>query len=530
MPLGLLMLQRYKLSLVIAITSFALLAALAVGMAIIGITVGMSFILAFAIPLILVGMLGNRRALWLMIAATQSCLMLVFLLVVSRPGIPPPPNPPLIDLLIQILSIMFVCFAIGLLLDRISGMLHSTMRELSDVNRRLRIELRRRTSAELSLLDREAYLRLIAEHTHDIIATLHYDGRVLYVNPAIDTLLGYAPDQLIGTNLFDLVHVDDRQTAQTLCFVAQSTGFAQGSMRFVHDDHSMRWINANITHVNQDQSGFVVLIGRDTTQQRALEAQLIQVQKMESMGQLAGGIAHDFNNLLVVITGYAELARSSLNEGHPVQGDLNDIISTTERARTLTRQLLAFARRQPFSPQPIQINELVDSFERLLKRLLREDIELRIVHERPYSWVLADPDQIGQVLMNLTTNARDAMPNGGMLAIGTAQMILQPTDQPPLIGLPPGVYATITLCDTGIGMDEATMRRIFEPFFTTKAAGQGTGLGMAICYGILQQHQGGLHVQSQRSVGTTMTIYLPCIQAPTELSMTPPTNRTRTPA
>jgi CheY-like chemotaxis protein/anti-sigma regulatory factor (Ser/Thr protein kinase) len=243
-----------------------------------------------------------------------------------------------------------------------------------------------------------------------------------------------------------------------------------------------------------------VAIKRDLTEAKQLEAQLLQSQKMEVVGRLAGGIAHDFNNLLTVINGTAELMASSLPEGHPLRPDLREIELAGSRAATLTRQLLAFSRKQVLTPEVLDLTTLLADLRSMLQRMIGEDITLTIVPARNGSWIRADKGQIEQVLMNLVVNSRDAMPHGGTVTITTGD------------DLDPG-HVLIEVRDTGTGMDEATLARLFEPFFTTKEQGKGTGLGLATVYGIVRQSGGTIDVQSSPGAGSTFRIRLPRVAA-----------------
>jgi CheY-like chemotaxis protein len=230
---------------------------------------------------------------------------------------------------------------------------------------------------------------------------------------------------------------------------------------------------------------------------------------MDALGRLSGGIAHDFNNMLAVIAGCTELARQLIPDDHPATGELIEIQHATERATALTRQLLAFAHRQRFEPRPIDLNTLILDMQKLLRRLIRENITL---HTRldPDRWLVrADPGQIEQVLVNLAINARDAMVDGGVLTITTENVVIDDAFDNRHPSLNPGMYVRLTVSDTGVGMDEETRRRAFEPFFTTKKPGEGTGLGLATCYGIVVQHGGAIELTSEPGCGTTVIIYLP---------------------
>ena len=239
------------------------------------------------------------------------------------------------------------------------------------------------------------------------------------------------------------------------------------------------------------------------------EQQLRQAHKMEAIGRLAGGIAHDFNNVLTAIFGYSDLLLEQMAEDDPKRGDVQEIRRSAERAAALTRQLLAFSRKQVLQPKVIDLNAVVGSIGRMLGRMVGEDVHI-VFRAEPGLWpVKADPGQIEQVLVNLAANARDAMPEGGRLTIATANRVLTDVDPHTRPGLAPGEYAIVTVTDTGTGIPEEVRRHIFEPFFTTKEQGKGTGLGLATVYGIVKQSGGGIYVDSDGGRGTTFTIYLP---------------------
>ena len=244
-----------------------------------------------------------------------------------------------------------------------------------------------------------------------------------------------------------------------------------------------------------------------------LEQQIRQAQKMEAVGRLAGGVAHDFNNLLTIITGYTDLLLSGSKLDSPQRTALEEIHRAAERGGALTHQLLAFGRRQPFSPRLVQLSQLLVNMEKMLSRLIGEDIELIIVPAADPASVYADPSQLEQVIMNVAVNARDAMPGGGKLIIETAQTEIDDTYVGSAVELKPGSYAMLIISDTGMGMDSETLSHLFEPFFTTKAPGKGTGLGLATAYGIVKQNQGAISVYSEPGRGTTVRIYLPSAEA-----------------
>jgi two-component system NtrC family sensor kinase len=267
--------------------------------------------------------------------------------------------------------------------------------------------------------------------------------------------------------------------------------------------------------------------GRDITEKSKLEEQLRQAQKIEAIGQLAGGVAHDFNNILTAIIGFGSLAKMKTNPADPTRPLIDNILASADRAAHLTRSLLAFSRKQILLPKPVDLNNIINSVVKLISRLIGEDIELSTRLAAKSLIVMADGGQIEQVLMNLATNARDAMPKGGPLTITTEERALG-EDFARAHGYgKPGKYAQMTVCDSGFGMDASTLSRIFEPFYTTKELGKGTGLGLSMVYGIVKQHGGFINVYSEPEKGTTFRIYLPLVAepeeaAPAEATVLPP--------
>jgi nitrogen-specific signal transduction histidine kinase/CheY-like chemotaxis protein len=250
-------------------------------------------------------------------------------------------------------------------------------------------------------------------------------------------------------------------------------------------------------------------MAHDVSERKRLEDQLRHSQKMEAVGLLAGGIAHDFNNILTAIIGYGSLTKMKLNPGDQLMHNVDEIIASAERGAALTQSLLAFSRKQLINPQPVNISNIIERVSKLLLRLIGEDIKLETVPASADLIVIADSGQIEQVLMNLVTNARDSMPDGGFLNIETRQVVLDEGFIASHGYGKPGDYALIALSDTGIGMESKTAERIFEPFFTTKEMGHGTGLGLSIVYSIVKQHEGYINVYTEPGKGTTFKIYLP---------------------
>ena len=287
-------------------------------------------------------------------------------------------------------------------------------------------------------------------------------------------------------------------------------------------------LNKTTGQVNRDDLDTLVVIGAIAAaaieQSKAFEAlrtkevQLQQAQKMEAVGRLAGGVAHDFNNLLTVIRGYSEIVAGALDKNGPVRPHIEEVLKAADRASSLTSQLLAFSRKQVLELRIVKINEVVSNVDKLLRRLIGEDIRLVTLLRANIEWVKADPSQLEQVLINLAVNARDAMPEGGTLTIETATVELDDTFTRNHLDLTPGLYTRLSLTDTGCGMDKDTLSKLFEPFFTTKEPGKGTGLGLSIVHGIMKQSRGLIQVSSEPGLGTTFTLYLPCAEPPAEVS------------
>jgi len=279
-------------------------------------------------------------------------------------------------------------------------------------------------------------------------------------------------------------------------------------------DHPDKFLNVNICGINTpgDKTG-VLLVLDDVTEQRSLREQLNQSQKLEAVGRLAGGVAHDFNNELTIIMGLSDLILTGLNDNDPLRKDMSEISDAAERSSALIRQLLAFSRKQFLEPRILDLNSVLANLEKMLRRLIGEDIELLITLEPELGRVKADPGQIEQVIVNLAVNARDAMPQGGKLTIRTGNVHLDESFVARHVGSRPGPHVNISVTDTGGGMDEETRTHIFEPFFTTKEPGKGTGLGLSTVYGIVKQSGGSIWVESEPGKGTIFDIYLPRIEA-----------------
>jgi two-component system, cell cycle sensor histidine kinase and response regulator CckA len=344
-------------------------------------------------------------------------------------------------------------------------------------------------------------------------------GLISLVNSAMLQMLGASQrEDVLGQSVLDLLEPDQRDTwrAELQRAIANADAVSQFETIFLHRDGSAFPAEIDIGHFLWNDEPLAYAVVRDITNRRYLEGQLLQAQKMESIGRLAGGVAHDFNNLLTAIIGYAELALGSLPVGAQEHADLQQIHHAANSAAQLTRQLLAFARQQRIEPRIFSPNELLLGLAKLLSRLIGEDIELVTVAAPDLGLIRADAGQIEQMLVNLAVNARDAMPEGGKLTIEMSNAWLDSAYARAHVGVEPGAYVSLVVRDTGVGMDESIKRYAFEPFFTTKGPGRGTGLGLATCYGIVKQHGGTIELHSEPDRGTAITIYLPRVEGITE--------------
>jgi PAS domain S-box-containing protein len=343
-------------------------------------------------------------------------------------------------------------------------------------------------------------------------------GCIVYVNPSFEALTGYTRAEVLGRNPRILKSgVHDEAFYRTLWGTISSGKTWHGRLVNRKKDGTLFTEEATISPV-RDAAGIItsyVGVKRDISRDLALEAQLLQSQKMDSIGRLAGGVAHDFNNILSVILGCAQFVLEDLPESNPLRLDILEIEKAGRRAASLTRQLLAFSRKQVLRPVPLDLNSVLVEMKKMLQRLIGEDIDLVQLLSPNLGQVKADPGQIEQVIMNLAVNARDAMPQGGKLTIETSNVELDEEYIAQHPGAAPGPHATISVSDSGVGMDAKTMARLFEPFFTTKALGKGTGLGLATVYGIVKQSGGSIYVSSEQGVGTTFKVHLPQKSSPT---------------
>ncbi len=365
-----------------------------------------------------------------------------------------------------------------------------------------------------ALQESEEKYRALVENTADVVFAMTPQGTFTYVSPAIETLGGYTVDEIVGTSFTSLVAPADLERATTAFERALAGDAAPVEFRGLRKDGRIVTLRVS-ARPTRDADRIVGLTGilTDISERRALEEQLLQAMKMESIGRLAGGVAHDFNNLLTAILGNAELAALDVPPGSPAREAIEEITKAGKRASTLTRQLLAFASKQIVAPVRLNLSSVVTESQRMLNRLLGEDIEITTMVDPHLALIEADPGQMEQLLVNLTINARDAMPGGGRLVIETRNAFVEPASSRSTTAVAPGRWVVLTVTDTGAGMERDVLDHIFEPFFTTKGAGKGTGLGLATCHGIVKQNHGHIFVFSEPGLGSTFRIMLPVARA-----------------
>ena len=391
---------------------------------------------------------------------------------------------------------------------------------------------RARQQAEES---QERFHRAFAD-AHIGLAQTDARGGMIEVNRAFCEITGYPEQELLGKHLHEITHPEDieesrRQFDQVALRQFPSAVYEK---RYVRKDGSIVWVRISAAAVSgpRGASNQMITLAEDITQAKRLELELRQAQKMEAVGRLAGGVAHDFNNLLTVIGGYSRLLLED-ETAPPVKmrEAVEQIVEAADRAGAITGQLLAFSRQRATAPRNIELNSVVASLEKMLKRLLGEDVELTLSLDPAAGQIRADPTNIEQVIMNLAVNARDAMPGGGRLVIETAAVTVDEALAASHIGLPPGDHALLTVSDNGCGMTAEVQSHLFEPFYTTKEPGKGTGLGLSIVYGIVQQKGGKILVYSEEGKGTTFKIFFPRLHAedkPQDVALATPMLRSGT--
>ena len=388
--------------------------------------------------------------------------------------------------------------------------------KLEEKVRELEESLARQKEAEQALRKSERFLQTVVENIPATVFVKDAEElRYLLLNRAAEEMLGFSREELTGKNDGELFPPEEAQA-----LIAQDRKVIDNGRLLDIQEESVRTKDGRelVLHTKKipvlDAEGiprYLLRISEDITEMKKLEEQLRHAQKMEAVGTLAAGIAHDFNNILTAIIGFASILEMKLGGEDPLTFNVAQILAAADRAANLTRSLLAFGRTQPVKSKRLDLNAVITGLTSMLRRLVREDVELRLELCAGTLPVLIDSGQIEQVLLNLTTNARDAMACSGSIAVGTEVAVLGPDFRSSHGYGEPGTYALITFADDGAGIDESSLQRIFEPFFTTKEVGKGTGLGLSICYSIVKQHGGYIDCRSEPGKGTTFRIYLPLL-------------------
>ena len=365
-------------------------------------------------------------------------------------------------------------------------------------------------------MDPQQWLTAVVEHAELAILSKALDGRILTWNGAAEAMYGYTAEEVVGQYVSMLMPEDRKGEMESiLSRLAAGERIHHFETCRRRKDGQLLDVSLSISPVRDDDGAIVgaATIARDITHVKRLEQQLRQAQKMDAIGRLSGGVAHDFNNLLTGIIGYAMLAMDRPG-GTAVRDELEEIVKAGERAAELTRQLLAFSRRQPVEVKVLSLNDAIAAIERMLRRLVGEDVELTCRLAPDLCPIVADVTQLHQIMLNLAANARDAMPEGGTLSIETATVELDEQYAAAHTGVSAGTHAVLTVTDSGVGIDPADREHVFEPFFTTKPPGAGTGLGLATVFGIVEQNHGHLWVYSEPGQGACFKIYLPAAEEP----------------
>jgi two-component system cell cycle sensor histidine kinase/response regulator CckA len=362
------------------------------------------------------------------------------------------------------------------------------------------------------LVAQEELFRLIGENAADMIAVVTVQGERLYNSPSYEKLLGYTPEELEKTSAYEQIHPDDQKEVKRAADEAKKTGIGcPVEYRIRHKSGEWRVLESTASAVRNSNGDVekLIIVNRDITERRHMEQQLLLSQRLEAVGKLSGGIAHDFNNILGVIIGYSEALQQKIAADDPMREAVDEIEKAGQRAAALTQQLLAFSRKQVLEPKILNLNSIVADVEKMLRRLIGEDVDLEIISSPTLRSVKADRGQIEQVILNLAINARDAMPQGGKLKIETMNTDLDEDDARRKRYVVPGPYVMLQVSDAGTGMTAEVQSHIFEPFYTTKEQGKGTGLGLATVYGVIKQSGGYIWVESEIGKGSQFQVYLP---------------------
>ncbi len=370
-----------------------------------------------------------------------------------------------------------------------------------------------RLSAQLQTVETpglDRFTRFAVENLSDATYWMEEDASIIYVNEAASQLTGYSMDELCSMKVYDL-NVDlDARSWPAIWGLLKAERRRSFEARHRRKDGGILEVEITAHFLELDGKEYSCAFVRDIRERKELELRLRQAEKMEAIGRLAGGVAHDFNNQLAGIMGYAELLRLAVADNPKAMEFVEELSGAVHVAAELTAQLLAFSRRGKFLAEPVDLHRLVRDVVSMLSRSIDKRIQIQTDFQAARPWAQGDPSQLHSVILNLALNARDAMPEGGTITLSTANAVYQPSsDPPPPTGLPPGSYVSLSVRDTGVGMDRETQQRMFEPFFTTKETGAGTGLGLAAAYGTVKNHRGTITVDSEVGRGTLFTIYLP---------------------
>ncbi|HUA59602.1 MAG TPA: PAS domain S-box protein [Verrucomicrobiae bacterium] len=378
----------------------------------------------------------------------------------------------------------------------------------------------------------EKLLSALLESASQAIISIDRTGCIVLVNGRAEQMFGYPRGEMLGSRIELLLPESKRATHSR----ERDGFFSRPHIRPMgigldlsgrRKDGSEFPVEVSLSYVQNEEGGYAIAFVSDISQRKRLEEQLLHAQKMEAVGRLAGGVAHDFNNMLTVISGYNRMMLDELSALDPLRGYAEEVLKAADRAAALTNQLLAFSRRQVMQPRVVNVNTILGQTEKMLQRLIGEDISLALSLAPNTGNVRADPGHIEQAIVNLAVNARDAMPMGGRLSIETGNVTLDEDYARTHMGVTPGDFVMIAVSDSGHGMDAETRRRIFEPFFTTKAKGKGTGLGLATVYGIIKQTGGDIWVYSEPGRGTTFKLYFPRVSEPVSDSLEAETEYSR---
>jgi PAS domain S-box-containing protein len=408
-----------------------------------------------------------------------------------------------------------------LLKDRLSRLGQAVERALAEAKERTKLK-----EAERKFHATDAQLRQLLEHSPAVIYSLRMDGPnpvPQIVSDNILALLGFTVEETLSYEWWlGQLHPEDRARAMANITETLRDDVSQIEYRIRHKNGTYRWIEdkQRVIHDSPKQPGYIVGIWIDVTERRRLEAQFLQAQKMESFGQLAGGVAHDFNNILSIIQMQSVLLKSIGGLSAEQSECADEIVGTVQRASALTRQLLLFSRREVFQPRDLNLNDSVCNTMKMLQRILGETIQTELKLALEPMFVHADAGMIDQIIMNLTVNARDAMPGGGRLIIETTAADFDELTATQSLHARAGSFVCLSVSDTGTGISPEILHKIFEPFFTTKDVGKGTGLGLATVFGIVQQHRGWINVYSEVGHGTTFRVYLPRLASQTDQGQT----------